>query len=47
MKNIISSIVATASRFDKRYIQLVLVILALVLTVLGAGAPEAGGGLCG
>jgi hypothetical protein len=31
------------SKFDRRYLQLAFALLALVLLVLGAGAPEDGG----
>lgn len=31
------------SKFDRRYLQLAFALLALVLLVLGAGAPDDGG----
>jgi hypothetical protein len=44
MKNTIRSITLLAGNFDRRYIQVALVILAMGLLVLGAGAPTDGGG---
>lgn len=44
MKRTIRSITLFAGTFDRRYIQLALVILAIGLFALGAGAPADGGG---
>jgi len=44
MKRIINSVTLFAGNVDRRYIQLALVILAISLFALGAGAPTDGGG---
>jgi len=36
-----------ATKMDSRYLRLVLVVLTLILFVIGAGAPQAGGGFGG
>jgi hypothetical protein len=43
MNNIIERITISIGRIDRRYIQLVLLILSLALLVIGAGAPGGGG----
>jgi hypothetical protein len=45
MKNTISQIVLFSTKINKTHIQFVLMLLALALLVLGAGAPEDVGGL--
>lgn len=36
-----------SQKIDRKHIQMVLAILALVMLVLGAGAPSSGGGIIG
>jgi hypothetical protein len=45
MKHNLFSFVHTISQIDQRQVRLMWLILALLLFVLGAGAPEAGGGV--
>jgi hypothetical protein len=45
MKNNFSNFVVLSSKIDRQKIQLVLAILALVVLVLGIGAPVDGGGI--
>jgi len=45
MKNIVRDINVQISRIDRRHIQLAVLILSLSLFVLGAGAPDADGGV--
>ncbi len=45
MKHTIRDLTLALGRLDRRHMQLVLMVLALVLFVLGAGAPEGGGGI--
>jgi hypothetical protein len=45
MKNIIRDINASICRVDRRHVQLAVLILSLTLFVLGAGAPDADGGV--
>ena len=47
MKHIIQVTKMSLGQLDRRYIQLALLVLALSLFVLGAGAPGAGGGIGG
>lgn len=47
MRSRINTFSFLLTRLDRRYVNLLLVILSLVLFILGAGAPEAGGGLSG
>ncbi len=43
MKHLVRDISFGLSKIDRRYIQLILVILSTILFVIGAGAPEGGG----
>ncbi len=43
MKHIIHNLTISASKLDRRHLQLLLLVLTLSLFVLGAGAPGAGG----
>jgi len=45
MKNIVRDINALVARIDRRHVQLAVLILSLSLFVLGAGAPDADGGV--
>jgi hypothetical protein len=45
MERIITSAKLNLSKLDPRYVKLVLLLISLVLFVLGAGAPSAGGGI--
>jgi|MudIll2142460700_1097286.scaffolds.fasta_scaffold2758061_2 hypothetical protein len=45
MKNTIFNFVQKISLMDQQRVRLMWLILALLLFVLGAGAPEAGGGV--
>lgn len=45
MKNITREIILTASKLDRRHIEIILLIVSLGLLVLSAGAPEVGGGI--
>ncbi len=47
MENAIRTIQLTASKIDRRHIQLILALVALALFVLGAGAPGTGSGIGG
>jgi multisubunit Na+/H+ antiporter MnhB subunit len=47
MNNIIRRTTLSLSRLDSRTIRLILVLLTLILFILGAGAPGAGGGFSG
>jgi hypothetical protein len=42
MKNKLTSLALSAQKIDRRHIQLVLTVIALVLLVLGVGAPSGG-----
>jgi hypothetical protein len=44
MKHNICDLGLVLGQLDRRHVQLALAILGLVLFVLGAGAPDAGGG---
>ena len=44
MKRTVRNLSLTLGQLDSRHIRLGLVVLSLVLFVLGAGAPVAGGG---
>ncbi len=44
MENIVRNLSLNAAKMDSRYLRLVLVVLTLILFVIGAGAPQAGGG---
>lgn len=43
MKNTLTQLALKVQKIDRRHIQFVLALLALVMLVLGAGAPEDGG----
>jgi len=45
MKTKITQLFLTAQKIDRRHIQLAFALVALVLLVIGAGAPDDGGGL--
>lgn len=45
MKNKLSSLVLFTSKINRQHIQIAFAALALVLFVLGAGAPDGGGGI--
>jgi hypothetical protein len=45
MKNFVRDINTMVCRIDRRHIQLAVLILSLSLFVLGAGAPDADGGV--
>lgn len=45
MKNIINQMLHQATKINKYHLQLFLLIISLILLVIGAGAPETGGGL--
>jgi len=47
MKTHFNRISLTLTTLDTRYIRLALIVLALTLAVLGAGAPEIGGDVGG
>lgn len=44
MKNTLNQIVLSFSRINKTHLQFALMLIALVMLVLGAGAPEDVGG---
>ena len=44
MKHQVRNFTLMMGRLDQRHVRLGLVVLTLILFVLGAGAPEAGGG---
>lgn len=44
MKNIIAQIHALPQKINRQHIQMAFVIMTLVMLVLGAGAPDDGGG---
>jgi len=44
MKRIVRDLTLAAGNIDRRYIQFILVLLALSLFAIGAGAPIGGGG---
>lgn len=44
MKRVTRDLNLTLGRLDQRHVRLGLMVLALVLFILGAGAPEAGSG---
>ena len=43
MKNTLALLAVSASKINRQHIQLVLVVVALAMLVLGAGAPSDGG----
>ncbi len=45
MNNKLNQLKLNLARIDSRHVRLALVILSLALFVLGAGAPDTGGGL--
>jgi hypothetical protein len=45
MKNTLSQIVLFTSKFNKTHLQFIMMLLALTMLVLGAGAPEDIGGV--
>jgi len=47
MKTKLSQLFFFTQKINRQHMQLALVLLALVLFVLGAGAPDAGGGVIG
>lgn len=47
MENYISKLSSTLVSLDRRHVQLMILIITLILFVLGAGAPETGGGFSG
>ena len=47
MENIVRNLSLNAAKMDSRHLRLVLVVLTLILFVIGAGAPQAGGGFGG
>ncbi len=47
MKNTFNQIAVSFTKINKTHIQFILMLLALVLLVLGAGAPEDIGGVGG
>ena len=44
MNSIISKSMIKMSRIDTRLLRLILILISLALLVIGAGAPEIGGG---
>ena len=44
MKNLIQKLSLSASKIEKRHIQILMALVVLSLLVLGAGAPAMGGG---
>jgi hypothetical protein len=44
MKTLFTQFAVQTTRLDTRYLRLILVLVSLALFVLGAGAPEMGGG---
>lgn len=44
MKNLIQKLSLSASKVEKRHIQIFMALLVLSMLVLGAGAPGVGGG---
>jgi hypothetical protein len=47
MENLVRNLSLNAANLDSRSVRLVLVILTLIMFVIGAGAPLAGGGFGG
>lgn len=47
MDRYLNEIKLVFARLDRRHVQLILLILTLILFVLGAGAPGAGGDVSG
>ena len=47
MKNKLTRLALLTQEINRQHIQLAFALLALVLLVLGAGAPEDGGGIVG
>jgi hypothetical protein len=45
MKNQISNLFVLSHKINRQHIQVVFALLALILFVLGAGAPSDGGGI--
>jgi len=47
MKNKLTHLSFLVQKINRQHIQLVFALLALAMLVLGAGAPETGGGIIG
>ncbi len=47
MENLVRNFSLNAAKMDSRYLRLILVVLTLIMFVIGAGAPLAGGGFGG
>lgn len=47
MKGLVQEVKINIGRLDRRHIQFILLLLTLILLVLGAGAPGAGGDFAG
>ncbi len=47
MKNKIARLIVITQKINRQHIQLAFALIALVLFVLGAGAPDDGGGIIG
>ncbi len=47
MKNKLASLFLFTQKINRQHVQLAFVLLTLVLFVLGAGAPDDGGGVIG
>jgi hypothetical protein len=47
MENFVRNLSLNAAKMDSRYLRLILVVLTLIMFVIGAGAPLAGGGFGG
>lgn len=46
MKNSFNYLSSLIGRLDRRYIQLMVLVIMLVFFALAAGAPDGGGGAC-
>jgi hypothetical protein len=47
MKNLVNRVSCFVSKIDRTKIMFVLMIVTLALLVIGAGAPDSGGGIIG
>ena len=47
MKNKLNQLFTFSYKINRKHMQMILAILALAMLVLGAGAPEMGGGVTG
>ena len=45
MKDKLNLLIVSASKINRQYIQLVLVLISLTMLVLGVGAPDDGGNI--